>query len=150
MICCSSSFAWNPFLSGVTFSWITFNFHSFISWLLFFHLILQLYLLTFVRAGQVEMPLYCVASFIAGNVLCMRPANERWGCIVTASLIGWVLTQNSPCYRPDMKIVKNSSCRKYSGVDEKASSSVEFSIYQWLFTRLQYLQCISNRDTVVL
>ena len=30
-------------------------------------------------------------------ILCMRPANERWCCNVTLSLIGWVHTQNDSC-----------------------------------------------------
>ena len=32
-------------------------------------------------------------------ILCMRPANERWRYIVTLSLIGWVHTQNDPCFQ---------------------------------------------------
>ena len=33
---------------------------------------------------------------MTGIILCMRPANERRRYIVTASLIGWALTQNGP------------------------------------------------------
>ena len=32
-------------------------------------------------------------------ILCVHPANERWRYIVTSSLIGWVHTQNDPCWR---------------------------------------------------
>ena len=31
---------------------------------------------------------------IAGIILCMHPAKERWRYIVALSLIGWVHTQN--------------------------------------------------------
>ena len=34
----------------------------------------------------------------SGIILCMRPANERRHYIVTSSLIGWVHTQNDPCF----------------------------------------------------
>ena len=37
---------------------------------------------------------------IAGMVLCMCPANERWRYIVTSSLIGWAHTRNDPCRWP--------------------------------------------------
>ena len=33
-----------------------------------------------------------------GIILCMHPANERLRYIVASSLIGWVHTQNEPCY----------------------------------------------------
>ena len=33
----------------------------------------------------------------AGMILCMRPANERWGYSVTPSLIGGVHALNNPC-----------------------------------------------------
>ena len=32
------------------------------------------------------------------DILCMRPANERRRYNVTSPLIGWVHTQNDPCY----------------------------------------------------
>ena len=34
---------------------------------------------------------------LAGIILCMHPANERWRYIVTSSLIGWARRQNNPC-----------------------------------------------------
>ena len=36
-------------------------------------------------------------NIVAGIVLWMRPANERWRYTVTPSFIGWAHTQNDPC-----------------------------------------------------
>ena len=41
--------------------------------------------------------LLCGITAMPGIILCMCWANERWPYIVTASLIGWVHTQNDPC-----------------------------------------------------
>ena len=46
-----------------------------------------------------EATLHTFSWFIEpGTILCMRPTNERWHCNVTSSLIGWVQTQNNPCW----------------------------------------------------
>ena len=34
---------------------------------------------------------------VAGIILCMRPAIERWRYIITSSLIGWARTKKDPC-----------------------------------------------------
>ena len=41
---------------------------------------------------------YLWSVCVTGIVPCMRPANERLCYSVTPSLIGWVHTQNDPCY----------------------------------------------------
>ena len=35
---------------------------------------------------------------MAGSILCINPANERWHYSVTLSLIGWVHKLNDLCY----------------------------------------------------
>ena len=37
-----------------------------------------------------------ICAQLSGIILRMHPANERWRCIVTSSLIGWAHTQNDP------------------------------------------------------
>ena len=37
-----------------------------------------------------------VALYVTGIIFCMRPANNRWHCNMTSSLIGWVHTPNDP------------------------------------------------------
>ena len=45
-----------------------------------------------------------------GIILGMDSANERRRYIVTSSLIGWVHTQNDPCYMTNVKV---HSCPSY-------------------------------------
>ena len=40
-----------------------------------------------------------------GIILCMCPANERWGYNVMSSLIGWVHSHNDPCNLTTMEYV---------------------------------------------
>ena len=46
---------------------------------------------------QITYEWICWLATTAGIILCMLPANERWCCSVTPSLIGWTHTQNDPC-----------------------------------------------------
>ena len=52
--------------------------------------------------SQWEITLHCnvipnwLDVYTSGIILWMRPANERWGYIVTSSLIGWAHTQHDP------------------------------------------------------
>ena len=39
-----------------------------------------------------------ITLYIAGIILCMGSANEKRRYNVTASLIGWVYTQNGSCF----------------------------------------------------
>ena len=40
-----------------------------------------------------------IYNMISDIILCMLPANERWRCNVTSSLIGWLHKQNDPWIR---------------------------------------------------
>ena len=44
-----------------------------------------------------RIPCRCGEPLSAGIILCMRPANERWRCNATSSLIGWAHWQNDLC-----------------------------------------------------
>ena len=43
------------------------------------------------------LPATSIYVVVSGINVWMRPANERWRCIVTSALIGWAHTQNEPC-----------------------------------------------------
>ena len=63
-------------------------------------------------------------------VLCMHSANERWRYTVTPSLIGWVHTQNDPCY---MHLLTNTNNRMGHGQHLKV-------LLQWNSTSV-YTSC---------
>ena len=53
--------------------------------------------MTVVLSLYVQKWLVAIAWAVAGIILCMRPANERWSYNVMLSLIGWGHSQNDPC-----------------------------------------------------
>ena len=53
------------------------------------------------KSHYFTLPAFCAQAInptSAGIILCMCPANEWWHYNVTLSLIGWVHTQNDPCF----------------------------------------------------
>ena len=72
------------------------------------------------------------------GILCMRPANEWWCCIVTLSLIDWADTQNDPsatrkfhreCFNPGVGVTKpNSSIPLFSEFCSIVKTHVSYCI----------------------